>query len=116
MNVPAITDHAVLRYIERVFEIDIESMRRQLLDTPGLRGAILAGAKHFATGGVVFSIRDSVVVTVQIGESGAAARIGAARNKHGRTGKAPAPRYTARENQKAHNRRPRHVPDLDAAE
>lgn len=60
----AISDHACLRYLERVYGVDIKKVRAEM-DTPALRQAVKFGSpvligKH----GERLVIKDGVVVTV----------------------------------------------------
>lgn len=60
--VPTISDHALLRYIERVFNVDIDAMKAELLtDTVVL--AIKSGATGVKTPHGTLVIRGSTVVT-----------------------------------------------------
>jgi hypothetical protein len=60
---PRVSDHAVLRYIERVMGVDVEQIRRGLL-TPLVRQAMIAGAKQVTIEGVTFVIDNQTLVTV----------------------------------------------------
>lgn len=58
-----VSDHAVLRYLERACGVDVEAVRREIgykvalaLDHPGACGVIAAGFK--------FKLQDGVVTTV----------------------------------------------------
>lgn len=57
-----VSDHAVLRYLERVEGVDIEAIRREI----GRRAdrGIEAGACGVVSGGFVYRIEAGVVVTV----------------------------------------------------
>lgn len=63
-----VTDHALIRYLERVLEIDVEALRRKLADEV-MPGAV-SGAKSYRAAGAVFvmerdaSRRHVTVVTV----------------------------------------------------
>lgn len=63
------TDHAVLRYLERVEGIDVERVHRHLgevLDTPMERRAVdfmgNAGGK-FKVGEIIYCVRDGGIIT-----------------------------------------------------
>lgn len=63
-NSIGVSDHAVLRYIERVFGFDLQDVRNQIL-TPDRVAAIKAGANQITANGVKFVIRNKTVVTVK---------------------------------------------------
>lgn len=65
--VPSISDHALLRYIERVHGIDIQALRQGLL-TDNTVKAIKAGAAAVKTEECTLVIRDMTVVTVMVEE------------------------------------------------
>jgi len=61
-----VTDHAVLRYMERVQGVDVEAVRRHILAT--CRGAVLSGAVSLSAEGVRFEFSKAhAVVTVSPG-------------------------------------------------
>lgn len=61
---PKVSDHALLRYIERIMEIDIEAIRASIL-TDAVKGALNAGATGVTVNGVKFvSNGERVLVTV----------------------------------------------------
>jgi hypothetical protein len=60
---PAISDHALLRYIERVIGIDLDELRRQIM-TPTLESAIRMGAKSLVDNGVTYRIQNGKVITL----------------------------------------------------
>lgn len=68
MKLPRVTDHAVLRYLERAKGFDIEAVRRHIEDL--CAGAIVAGATCVRAEGVKFEIAAGKVVTVTPGGSG----------------------------------------------
>lgn len=57
-----VTDHAVLRWIERYGFVDIEAIRAQIYAET--REAISAGATRLTIDGMEYRIRDSHVVTL----------------------------------------------------
>ena len=65
MKQPRFSDHAVLRYIERVYGVDIEGLRRELF-TPMLKEACRIGASGLVDNGIEYKIEDGVVVTVWV--------------------------------------------------
>jgi septal ring factor EnvC (AmiA/AmiB activator) len=60
---PAVSSHALLRFIERVLEVNVDMIREHIL-SPDNRAAIAAGATKIIAGGVTLVIKDGVVVTV----------------------------------------------------
>lgn len=60
---PEVTDHALIRYLERVNGFDVEGFRRNIL-TPALIGAIKSGAQRYKSDGIEFAINGNKVVTV----------------------------------------------------
>jgi hypothetical protein len=72
-----ITDHALLRYVERVFGIDIDAVRREIL-TDGVAKGIELGASTITVNGIQFRVKDRSIVTV----------IGADQKTHRKTSKA----------------------------
>lgn len=60
---PTVTDHALLRYIERVCEIDVESLRRQIL-TPTVKQAIQSGATAVKTAEFLAVVKGHAITTI----------------------------------------------------
>lgn len=60
--VPSISDHALLRYIERVHGVDVEAMKAELL-TPNIVAAIKSGATAVKSPIGTMVIKGSTVVT-----------------------------------------------------
>lgn len=58
---PQVSDHAVLRYIERGLGFDVQSVRQRILDKTS--AAIKMGAKSIVIDNVQFRIANNVVVT-----------------------------------------------------
>ena len=58
-----ITDHALLRYVERIFRIDVDTVRREIL-TDGVAKCIELGASTITVNGVQFRVKDRSIVTV----------------------------------------------------
>lgn len=56
------TDHALLRYIERVYKVDVEKIRDDAV-TDMVKAAIAAGANVINIDGVKFLIKNGVIVT-----------------------------------------------------
>lgn len=65
--VPTISDHALLRYIERNFGIEVEVMRSELM-TESLAMAIKAGAASVRSTEGTWVIKGSTVVTFKLPE------------------------------------------------
>ena len=57
-----VSDHAVVRYLERRYGFDFEGVRMEIA-TPALRAAAEAGASGWKVEGGTFKIRDGTVVT-----------------------------------------------------
>lgn len=64
--VPTVSDHALIRYIERVHGIDIEHIRSSLLDKAAL--GIKTGAASVRVDDCTLVIKGSTVVTVMVDE------------------------------------------------
>jgi hypothetical protein len=60
---PRVSDHALLRYVERVMGIDVEAIRSDIL-TDGVKAALRTGATGITVNGVKMVAKDGVVVTV----------------------------------------------------
>lgn len=67
---PKVSDHAVIRYLERVYGFSFDEVRAEIL-TPDRASAIRAGASRISHGGVSFLVRDRTITTV-LGPHGAA--------------------------------------------
>jgi len=67
-KVPRLSDHAVLRYIQRAFDIDIDSVKQRIM-TPEVLKAISNGASGVTVDGVKFRVVDNVIVTAVIPET-----------------------------------------------
>lgn len=62
--IPRLSDHAILRYLERTQGIDINAIRRELMNE-NVRKAILAGATGITVNGYRMKVsRDGVIMTV----------------------------------------------------
>jgi len=59
---PDVSDHAVIRYLERVGGFCFDNVRQEIM-TSEVRAAIAAGARSVRRNGVTFIIRDQSVVT-----------------------------------------------------
>lgn len=87
MTTPTVTDHALLRFLERAGGLDVEGVRRAIADGLGrAHGAARAiGAENFLikVDGLVFVLRGEKLVTV-VQDGGPA--IDARRLEYGRDG------------------------------
>lgn len=60
---PRLSDHALLRYLERVKGVDVESARREIM-TPSIVAAVKAMATSVLVNGARFLVREGVIVTI----------------------------------------------------
>ena len=60
---PRVSDHALMRYIERVIGIDVGKIRSEIL-TDRAKEALRAGATGYSINGVKFKAKNGVLVTV----------------------------------------------------
>lgn len=60
---PRISDHAVLRYAERVLGLDVDKLKKEMM-SDNLKYASKGGATRYANRKARFVIRDNTVVTV----------------------------------------------------
>lgn len=67
MTAPRVTDHAVLRYLERARGFDMEAVRTHIATLCG--PALKAGANTLQAEGVRFEFQGNTVVTVAPGSS-----------------------------------------------
>lgn len=65
--VPRVSDHALLRFIERVLGFDVEAVRDRIL-TDTVKSAILAVASAVNVDGARLTVKDNTIVTVTVGE------------------------------------------------
>ena len=59
---PQVSDHAVLRYLERKYNLDTDAIRKEIL-TPQALAAIKRGATSFSEDNIKFLVQDGVVLT-----------------------------------------------------
>ncbi len=59
---PVVSDHAILRYLERKFKFDVNGIRNEIL-TDERKGAIKAGAIKIKVDGIDFVVKNGVIVT-----------------------------------------------------
>jgi hypothetical protein len=60
-----VTDHAVLRYVQRLLGIDVEACRKHIRNL--VDPAHQAGASRYSSGGMTFCLRDGKVTTITYG-------------------------------------------------
>lgn len=60
---PIVSEHAVVRYLERHYNIDIDKIRDEIL-TDSVKSYIKAGAKAINVNGMSFKVEDNVITTV----------------------------------------------------
>jgi hypothetical protein len=60
---PSVTDHALLRYLERVRGLDVEALKEEIL-TPGIVAAVKAGATAVKLNGITLVVANGRIVTV----------------------------------------------------
>lgn len=58
-----VTDHAVIRYCERVMGLDMDKIRREVL-TPAIKTALSAGASSYTDGEIIYKLAGGQVVTI----------------------------------------------------
>ncbi len=58
-----VSDHALLRYLEKRFDLDLPALKAEIL-TPDRIGAIKAGAHKISVDGLKYIVKDNTVVTV----------------------------------------------------
>ena len=59
---PGVSDHALLRYIERKYQVDMQTLRDEIL-TPDRMTAIKLGANSIKVEGLTFTISNGCVTT-----------------------------------------------------
>jgi len=70
MTQHVISDHALIRYMERVQELDVDSLKDDILKrNPGLLSAINSNATAFTVDGVTFVMKNKIVTSVIEGSS-----------------------------------------------
>jgi hypothetical protein len=110
---PALTvsDHALLRYLERAYNLDVEKLRAEIYALPGLAAAAAAGARSFSRDGLTFRLSESGnIITVQPHGSPGGARREAGRLKYGVSARMRQPERARRG-----DRRPERPHDFDEA-
>lgn len=60
---PRVSDHALLRYLERVYGLDLNSLRREILTDP-VRTAIKAGASAVFIAGCKAPVENGTIKTI----------------------------------------------------
>lgn len=61
---PVVTEHALLRYIERVMGINLEEIRGRILTEQNRKAIEFAGSCKIKSDGVEFVVKDRCVVSV----------------------------------------------------
>lgn len=64
---PYVTEHALLRYLERVRGIDLDSVKKEMLTPERLAMIKVAPNCEINIGGIKFIVRDSAVITARAG-------------------------------------------------
>ena len=59
---PKVSDHAVLRYLQRKYNLDIEGLRKEIL-SDAVIGAINAGANAISVNNIRFTVKNKVITT-----------------------------------------------------
>ena len=57
-----ITSHAIIRYLERHYGMDIETIKKEMLPDSS-RSAVLAGSKKYHVGNLEFRVENFCVIT-----------------------------------------------------
>lgn len=57
-----VSDHALIRYLERKFKLDVESLKKEIL-TPEREAAIKMGATKIKAEGIDFVVKNNTIVT-----------------------------------------------------
>lgn len=60
---PRVTNHALLRFLERITQISVQDVERMILSADNV-AAIEAGASRITANGITLVIKDKAVVTV----------------------------------------------------
>jgi hypothetical protein len=60
---PRVSDHALLRYIERVYGVDVDAARSEIM-TPAIVTALKSGASAVTVKGIRMVAKEGVIVTV----------------------------------------------------
>lgn len=82
-----VTDHAVLRFLERIKCFDVAAIRKEIADIVG--PAIALGAPTYSLNGVTFVLKGGSVVTIAEGRSPSTFRREGARKKYGYNSRTP---------------------------
>jgi hypothetical protein len=59
-----VTDHAIVRYLERIAGVDIEGLREEIKKETELAGGVLGNGKFMIGGGFRAVVSDGRVVTI----------------------------------------------------
>lgn len=60
---PSVTDHAILRLLERKYGIDIDKIKQEIL-CPEVMSALKVGAKKLKHGGMEYILDKGLVITI----------------------------------------------------
>lgn len=61
--IPTVSDHAIIRYLERIKNVDMDAIRAEIL-TPERASAIRAGACRININGFSFVVKGNVICTI----------------------------------------------------
>lgn len=61
---PVVSEHALLRYIERVLNVDLEAIKGRILTEQNRKAIAFAGNCRIKSEGVEFVVKDRTVVSV----------------------------------------------------
>lgn len=59
-----VSDHAVVRWLERVYGLDMDELRARIADVPGLSTAVKLGATRVPVDGLVYCFEENTLVTI----------------------------------------------------
>lgn len=60
---PYVTDHALLRYMERVMGIDVERVRKEIM-TEERKAVIKSGCNSFTSNGFRYVLKNRAIITI----------------------------------------------------
>lgn len=81
-----VTDHAVLRFMERVLGLPVEQIRKQIAATPGLAAAAAMGSEKVSIDGHTYQIKGRRYVTTITPGRTPVSSVRGGYSKHGRNG------------------------------
>lgn len=59
-----VTDHALLRWLERVYGLDLDALRERIVEVPGMHDAVRLGATRVPVDGLVYCFEGNSLVTI----------------------------------------------------